>query len=85
MVISLYLGSYLVIFESSSYDSLYQESDAYIVPDEENCYAIENPDGTYTVHFVDWDFPERVSSLEHYHGIEVYSSEEEYHERMQNR
>lgn len=85
MVISLYLGSYLVIFESCSYDSLYQESDAYIVPDEENCYAIENPDGTYTVHFVDWDFPERVSSLEHYHGIEVYSSEEEYHERIQNR
>lgn len=80
-VVSLYLGSYLFIFENCSYDSLYQESDAYIVPDEENCYAIENPDGTYTVYFVDWDFPERVDSLEHYHGIEIYSSEEEYHEK----
>ncbi len=84
VVLSLYLGSYLVIFENCSYDPLYQESESYIVPDEENCYAIKNADGTYNVYFVDWDVFETVNSLNHYQGIEIYSSEEEYNEKTQN-
>lgn len=85
VVLSLYLGSYLVIFENCSYDPLYQESESYIVPDQENCYAIENADGTYNIYFINWETPETVASLEHYHGIEVYSSEEERNEKVQNR
>lgn len=84
VVLSLYLGSYLVIFENCSYDPLYKESEAYIVPNQENCYAIKNADGTYNIYFVDWKVFETVNSLDHYQGIEIYSSEEEYNEKTQN-
>lgn len=84
VVLSLYLGSYLVIFENCSYAPLYKESEAYIVPNQENCYAIKNADGTYNIYFVDWKVFETVNSLDHYQGIEIYSSEEEYNEKTQN-
>ena len=84
LVACIYIGSYLVIFENSSYRQEFKESDVYTLPDDYDCFAIQNDDGTYTVYYPGWGISETVDSLGYYEGIKVYSSKEEYYEAIQN-
>lgn len=84
LVASIYIGSYLVIFENSSYRQEIKESDIYTLPYDNDCFAIQNPDGTYTVYYPNLGVYETVDYLEYYDGIKVYSSKEEYDEAIQN-
>jgi len=83
-VIVIYIGSYLLIFENSSYRQTIRESDTYTVPNDNDCFAIQNDNGTYTIYFPSWGYNEIVDSLEHYPEIKIYSNKEEYHETIQN-
>ena len=83
-IVSIYIGSYLVIYENSCYDQTINASDAYIVPENDDCFAIQNDDGTYTIYLPSLGITETVDSLEYHNGIKVYSSREEYNEAIQN-
>lgn len=83
LVFGMYIGSYLVVFESSSYGRDIKESKTYILPENTDNYAIPNADGTYTVYILDGKCIEIVDSLECYYGIKVYSSKEEHDETVQ--
>lgn len=74
----------MVILENSSYRQEIEESEDYIAPKDDDCFAIQNDDGTYTVYFPSWGIDETVDSLEYYEGIKVYSSKEEYDETIQS-
>lgn len=82
LVACIYIGSYLVIFENSSYKQ--EIKDTYTVSDDYDCFAIQNDDGTYTVYYPEWGLSETVDFLEYYDGIMIYSSKEEYDEAIQN-
>ena len=84
IVVSIYIGSYLVIFENSSYGQEIKESDVYTLPDDYDCLAIQNADGTYTVYYPSLGVSETVDFLGYYDRIKVYSSKEEYDEAIQN-
>lgn len=77
-VVGMYIGSYLFIWENSTYGQEICESDAYITPRDEDCFAIRNEDGTYTVYIPTMGIDETVDSLEYYPKIKVYSTKEEY-------
>ena len=81
---SMYIGSYLFILENSSYEQKITESDNFTTPRDDDCVAIQNDDGTYTIYLSSFGLCETVDSLEYYAGITVYSSEEEYNEAIQN-
>lgn len=83
VVVGMYIGSYLVILENSVYEQEITESEAYVTPDDD-CFAIQNDDGTFTIYLPSWGISETVDSLEHHNGIKVYSSKEEYDEAIQN-
>ncbi len=83
LVFGMYIGSYLIIFENSSYTPEITESESYVVPEDTNTYAIFNADGTYTVYLFDGRCTEIVDSLEYYPDIAVYSSKEEHDETVQ--
>lgn len=84
IVTSIYIGSYLVIYENSSYEQEINVSDAYVVPGNDDCFAIQNDDGTYTIYIPSLGIAEVFDSLENHNGIKVYSSKEEYNEAIQN-
>jgi len=84
IVVSIYISSYMFIFENSSYRQTIRESDTYTVPSDNDCFAIPNDDSTYTIYFPRWGYNETVDSLEHYPEIKVYSSKEEYYKVTQN-
>lgn len=84
IVVGMYIGSYLVILENSVYEREITESDAYVTPSDDACFAFQNDDGTYTIYFPSWGIGETVDSLEHYSQIKVYSSKEEFDEAIQN-
>lgn len=82
LIVSMYIGSYLVIFEAHSYGP--EITARCIVPSRENIYVIENEDGTYDVYRTTGRFLDTVDSLEYFQkDIIVYSSKEEYHEKNQ--
>ena len=83
MVVALYIGSYLVIFENNTYLQEFTESEIYVTPNDD-CIAFQNDDGTYTIYFPSWGIGEIVDSLEQYPKINVYSSKEEFDEAIQN-
>lgn len=84
IVSGIYIGSYLYIFENSNYIPEINEADTYITPRDDDCFAIQNDDGTYTIYLSGLGINETVDSLEYYKGIKVYSSKEEYAEAIQN-
>lgn len=86
LVVSMYIGSYLIIFENSSYRDEIMESNAIVLPSGDNCYAIQNEDGTYTVYIQiqNDSYADIVDSLDYYSEIKVYSSQEEYNEAIQS-
>lgn len=84
IVFGIYIGSYLFIFENSSYRQTIRESDTYTVPSDNDCFAIKNSDSTYTIYFPSWGYNETADSLDHYPKIKVYSNKEEYNETIQN-
>lgn len=81
IISSIYIGSYLFILENSSYRQEITESDIRTVPSDEDFFAIRNSDGTFTIYIPCMGISENVTTLEHYKGITIYSSEEEYKER----
>lgn len=83
LTFSLYIGSYLIIFENNSYLPEITESESYVVPESTNSYAIPNADGTYTIYLFDGRCTEIVDSLEYYPDTVVYSSKEEHDETVQ--
>lgn len=85
LAFGLYVGSYLVIFENASFRQLAAESENYILPEDSdnNGYAIQNADGTYTIYLFDSRYVEIIDSLEFYPDVVVYSSKEEYDEAVQ--
>ena len=83
MVVGIYIGSYLIIFENNTYMQEFTESDIYVTPIDD-CIAFQNDDGTYTIYFPSWGIGEIVDSLEQYPKIKVYSSKEEFEEAIQN-
>lgn len=83
LVFGLYFGSYLFVFENSSYDDSITKSENYIHLDANNSYAISNVDGSYTIYIYDGQYTEIVDSLEYYPDIIVYSSKEEHDETFQ--
>ena len=84
IMVSLYIGSYVFIFENSTYGQEICESNTYVVPSEEDCFAIQNGDSTYTIYFPSWEYSETTDSLEYYPKIKVYSNKEEYNETFKN-
>lgn len=84
IMVSLYIGSYIFIFENSTYGQEICESNTYVVPSEEDCFAIQNGDNTYTIYFPNWGYSETTDSLEYYPKIKVYSNKEEYNETFKN-
>lgn len=84
MVSSIYICSYLFILENSSYRQEIRESSTRTVPSDEDFFAIQNENDTYTIYIPSLGISENVDSLEHYEGIKVYSSKEEYNETIQN-
>ena len=84
ITVSLYIGSYLFIFENSTYGAEICESNTYVVPSEDDCFAIQNGDSTYTIYFPNWGYSETADSLEYYPKIKVYSDKEEYDETFKN-
>lgn len=83
LVFGMYIGSYLIIFENSSYARDIKESGNYILPENADYYAVPNADGTYTVYILNGRYSEIVDSLDYYPNIVVYSSKEEYDETVQ--
>lgn len=83
LVFDMYIGSYLIVFENSSYAPEITESESYIQPERTNSYAVLNADGTYTIYLFDERYTEIVDSLEYYSDIIVYSSKEEHDETVQ--
>ena len=71
LVFGLYFGSYLFVFENSSYDDSITKSENYIHLDADNSYAISNVDGSYTIYIYDGQYTEIVDSLEYYPDIIV--------------
>ena len=83
-VVGLYISSYLFIWENSTYGQEICESDTYITPHDEDCFAIRNDDDTYTIYFSGWGYSETADSLEHFPRIKVYSSIEDYNSAISN-
>lgn len=76
-MLTLYIGSYLVIGEASGYKL--EASESFITMTDENTYAIQNKDGTYNIYLDGGIYLETTDSLEYYPAdIKIYSSEEEY-------
>lgn len=79
----IYISSYLFILENSSYRQEITESDIYVIQNDD-CFAVQNDNGTYTIYIPSLGISEHIDSLEHYEGIKIYSSKEEYNETIQN-
>lgn len=80
----IYIGSYSFILENSNFEQNITESDRYTTPRDDDCFAIQNDDGTYTIYLPSLGIDEVVDSLELYPKIKVYSSKEDYNEAIQN-
>lgn len=80
----IYIGSYLIILENSTYGQEIKEDETYVTPRDDDCFAIQNDDDTYTIYLPSLGINETVVSLEQYEGIKVYSSKEEYINAIQN-
>lgn len=80
LVISVYILSYLFIFEGAYMPP--EIADAYMVPSQSNGYAIINEDGLYDVYMGDGFFLETTDTLVHFpNDMEIYSSKEDYNEK----
>lgn len=84
IVSGIYVGSYMLILENSNFEQDITESDRYTTPRDNDCFAIQNDDDTYTIYLPSLGITEVVDSLELYPKIKVYSSKEEYTEAIQN-
>ena len=81
---SIYIGSYLFILENSTFEQGITESDRYTTPRDDDIFAIQNDDSTYTIYLPSLGINEVVDSLELYPQIKIYSNKEEYNEKIQN-
>ena len=81
---SIYIGSYLFILENSTFEQGITESDRYTTPRDDDIFAIQNDDSTYTIYLPSLGINEIVDSLELYPQIKIYSNKEEYNEKIQN-
>ena len=82
LMVGIYIGSYLVILEASTYE--FNIEGYHFTTKGNNVYAIENEDGSYSVYTTNGFFLETIDTLEYYPwNITIYSSEEEYHEKNQ--
>lgn len=72
MVVCIYIGSYGIILEASSYDFA-PENDDFIRYDKD-FYAVSNEEGSYDIYY-NGILIETVESLEYYRGIPVLSAE----------
>ena len=84
IISSIYIGSYLFILENSTFEQKITESDRYTTPRDDDIFAIQNDDNTYTIYLPSLGINEVVDSLELYPKIKVYSNKEEYNETIQN-
>lgn len=80
LIMGIYIGSYLVILEPSSY---LPNVNGYQPVPKDNLYAIERENGSYDIYTSYGLHLETTDTLEHYWNITVYSSEEEFHEKNQ--
>ena len=80
----IYIGSYMFILENSNFEQNITESDRYTTPRDDDCFAIQNDDGTYTIYLPNLGVNEIVDSLELYPKIKIYCDKEEYNETIQN-
>ncbi len=82
LIVSMYIGSYLVILEANVYGP--NVKGYQFATSKDNVYAIQKGDGSYDVYIVSGYFLETTDTLESYPlNITIYSSEEEYHEKNQ--
>lgn len=79
MIISIYILSYLFIFEGAYVPP--EMFDAYMIPSHNSGYAVINEDGLYDIYMGDGFFLETTDTLLYYPNIETYSSKEEYYEK----
>lgn len=83
IIVGIYIGSYMFIYENSTYGQEISDSN-YITPCDDDCFAIQNNDGTYTIYIPTIGIDETVNSLENYPKIKVYSNKEDYDETIQD-
>lgn len=82
LVGSIYLFSYLVIFEGYYTES--ETKQGVILINEVNSYIIDNGDGTYDLYLADVKI-ETLDSLEHYNeDVPVYTKEELEYAQQEN-
>lgn len=82
LIVSMYIGSYLVILEANVYGSNVKGDQ--FATSKDNVYAIQNEDGSYNIYMTSGFFLETTDTLECFPlNITIYSSEEEYHEKTQ--
>lgn len=82
LIVSMYIGSYLVILEASVHGT--NVRGYQFATSKDNVYAIQNEDDSYDIYIVNGYFLETTDTLELYpENITIYSSEEEYHEKNQ--
>ena len=84
IVSGIYIGSYIFILENSNFEQNIIESECYTTPHDDDCFAIQNSDGTYTIYLPSLGINEVVDSLELYPKIKIFSNKEEYNETIQN-
>ena len=84
IVSGIYIGSYIFILENSNFEQNIIESECYTTPRDDDCFAIQNSDGTYTIYLPSLGINEVVDSLELYPKIKIFSNKEEYNETIQN-
>lgn len=82
LIVSMYIGSYLVILEANVYGSNVKGDQ--FATSKDNIYAIQNEDGSYDIYMTSGFFLETTDTLKSFPAnITIYSSEEEYHEKNQ--